>query len=417
MTQYRANQANIVPNNAQKDILIVEDDLDLVEVYRALLEADGWHVIATATCKDACLQLLGECVPGILVLDLGLPDCDGLEILETIRRGGIQIHVIVVSGCGNIPRALACVQAGAAEYIEKPIEPSHFLAAINKYYQLPTLQYPLFQQDVQESRGCAGQELSEKPLQPLATNPPQSQTIKPSPLSRSYFYVCTILIILALLGSEFAFLQYLEQQANERTEILQTHITRSLHTLERGSKSSTHELVTAITQSVQSLDRESQKELVNAIHTQQAFEDVIKAINNYKKTRRLSKANDFKVFYVAYFAKHYWHVKPDVFIAGLKKASIPQELVPKSGHALLEIKRAHVKLLKRVMRHIKNTKYKNDIVSKKDRKLNTYRIKGDLNYGSTKLPKKKKPQCISYLKQLITTYQLDDAFYQNKTSK
>lgn len=131
------------PAGKQKNIMVIEDDVDFMGIYRALLEADGWHVTTTTTCKDAGLKLISESVPDLVVLDLGLPDCDGLEILDTIRKGNIRTHVVVVSGCGEIDKAISSVRAGAAEFIEKPIEPPAFLEILNKLHARPVIRKAL----------------------------------------------------------------------------------------------------------------------------------------------------------------------------------------------------------------------------------------------------------------------------------
>lgn len=82
----------------------------------------GFTVQAAEDGKKA-VELIESFEPHVLLLDLKLPFTSGLEILEEIRRRGLPIVVIVVSGDGDIPEAVRAIKLGAYDYLRKPIDP------------------------------------------------------------------------------------------------------------------------------------------------------------------------------------------------------------------------------------------------------------------------------------------------------
>lgn len=405
MDRYDTNGLKTIPGKPQKNIMVVEDDLDLLGVYRGILEADAWTVMATTTCKDACLRLIAESAPDIIILDLGLPDCDGIEIIETIKKGGIHTHVIVVSGCGDIQRAVSCVHAGAAEFMEKPIDPENFLRIINRYHGTPT--HPHTQGD-RRSQSDSPTPLtpqiyptSPTSLAPITHHPAPPMETASQTSSRRNLYVFVAAIALISLAFEFVFMEYLEYQSKQRTETLQTLITQSIRALNTRSQQASDASMLHTDEIIE--------EFARAIKNSDASSDVVKAINKYKKKKKLSSANDFKKFYLTHFAIQYWHVTPEAFLQGLREANIPAKLMPGTPAELLAMKKTHIRLLTRFIRHLNATKYKKNVVPKEDRRINAYRIKGDIDYGGVIYGQKDKKKLIALLRKYITTLRLGSA--------
>lgn len=407
MAQYRDHGVNLAPKKQQKDIMIVEDDIDLLEIYRVILEKDSWNVISTTTCKDACLKLLGAHPPDVMVLDLGLPDCDGIEILETIHNGGIQTHVVVVSGCGDIQKAVSCVHAGAVEFIEKPIEPEKFLRIINKYHNVPTAKRIATDRDFRagppqkyqeqtypealESKSVAPQHYLPQNQLDLSQN--LLQKIESNVLSKSHFYAFIAFVLLVSLGVGYVSMEHLEDQSNRRTEALQKLLTQSVRSLEIGNEE---------------IQKEIRAEGNKKLQTEKKMM-AVQAINEYKKKKVLETPNDFKKFYLMYFSINYWHIKPEVFIQSLREARIPEKFIPGSSIHLIKMKRAHMRLLGRFIRHLKTTDYGDRVIPKKDRMLNSYRMSGDIDYGQISYAQKDKNRLIGQLEDLVATLQFGGA--------
>src|SRR5665647_819796 len=109
-------------------ILIVEDE-DVISSYiSTVLAANDFHYIKASKGKDAISMAASHC-PDLILLDLGLPDMDGLEVLKTIRQW-TGLPVIVVSARGHEREKVEALDLGADDYITKPFGTAELLARI-----------------------------------------------------------------------------------------------------------------------------------------------------------------------------------------------------------------------------------------------------------------------------------------------
>jgi two-component system KDP operon response regulator KdpE len=99
-------------------LLLVDDDDALQRALRIGLSARGYEVVAARTGTEGLTQAALE-RPDVVVLDLGLPDLDGLEVLRRLRQWS-SIPVIVLSAAGSESRKVAALDAGADDYVTKP---------------------------------------------------------------------------------------------------------------------------------------------------------------------------------------------------------------------------------------------------------------------------------------------------------
>jgi two-component system, OmpR family, KDP operon response regulator KdpE len=107
-------------------VLIVEDDPAIQEVLRFLAEANDMKVVATDTCGAAIRE--AQCGhPDLAIIDLGLPDRDGIEAIRSIRSWS-QLPIIVLSARTLESQKRAVLQAGADDYITKPFSAPELLA-------------------------------------------------------------------------------------------------------------------------------------------------------------------------------------------------------------------------------------------------------------------------------------------------
>jgi two-component system response regulator FixJ len=107
---------------------IVDDDESLRRALYRLLRSAGYNAITYGTATaviDAAPQL-----SGCLLLDLRMPDMDGLEAHARLVALGVRLPVIVVTGHGDVPTAVRAMKAGALDFIEKPIDEDRLLTAI-----------------------------------------------------------------------------------------------------------------------------------------------------------------------------------------------------------------------------------------------------------------------------------------------
>lgn len=110
------------------DILVIEDEPSLVRLLATALNAQG-YVVTTAMRGDEALARVAVDDPALILLDLGLPDVDGLQLLPQLKsRCGAQI--IVVSARSREEEKIAALDAGAEDYLTKPFGVAELLARL-----------------------------------------------------------------------------------------------------------------------------------------------------------------------------------------------------------------------------------------------------------------------------------------------
>jgi two-component system KDP operon response regulator KdpE len=110
-------------------ILIVDDEPPIRRFLRTSLAAQGYDIVEAASAQDALGQL-GRNRVDVLVLDLGLPDMDGLEVLKHIRESGSNVPVIVLTSRTNEPEKVKALDLGADDYVTKPFGIDELLARL-----------------------------------------------------------------------------------------------------------------------------------------------------------------------------------------------------------------------------------------------------------------------------------------------
>ncbi|MDX2465537.1 MAG: response regulator [Porticoccus sp.] len=110
-------------------ILIVEDDRPLARGLLTALRKQGYAVNHVENGKD-CLHVVATEVPDIVILDLGLPDMDGLKVLQQIRHQWDSLPVILLTARDSIDDKVAGLDCGADDYLAKPFEMTELLARL-----------------------------------------------------------------------------------------------------------------------------------------------------------------------------------------------------------------------------------------------------------------------------------------------
>jgi two-component system KDP operon response regulator KdpE len=109
-------------------VLVVDDEPQIRRFLRTSLSAHGYHMIEAACGKDAIVKMTTE-RPDIVILDLGLPDMDGLHIIHRVREWS-TIPIIVLSVRGRKDEKIAVLDGGADDYVTKPFNMGELLARI-----------------------------------------------------------------------------------------------------------------------------------------------------------------------------------------------------------------------------------------------------------------------------------------------
>ena len=115
-------------NTPRPTILIVEDETYILKVLKTLLEADAYRVLLAKNAAAAEMAVASH-MPDLILLDLGLPDQDGIVFLQELRRWS-QVPVIVVSARNLEQDKILALDNGADDYIAKPFSAPELLARI-----------------------------------------------------------------------------------------------------------------------------------------------------------------------------------------------------------------------------------------------------------------------------------------------
>jgi two-component system response regulator HydG len=110
-------------------LLVVDDDATFRETLAALLRDDGHHVETVGGAGDALPQL-AERSFHLLIVDLRMPEVDGLRLIETLRQRGETTPIMVISGFGTVESTVEALHAGADDVLTKPVEPDVLSARV-----------------------------------------------------------------------------------------------------------------------------------------------------------------------------------------------------------------------------------------------------------------------------------------------
>lgn len=109
-------------------VFILEDDVDVAAVFRRALEDHG-YAVERFSRRAELVRRLGKRVPDICLIDLGLPDGDGLSVVGHLLRD-LNVPTIIVTGRGELADRVVGLEVGADDYLVKPVEPRELIARI-----------------------------------------------------------------------------------------------------------------------------------------------------------------------------------------------------------------------------------------------------------------------------------------------
>ncbi len=116
-------------------VVVIEDEPQIRRFVRSALEAEGWQVHEADTAKKGLTEA-GTRKPDLLVLDLGLPDGDGLDVIRDVR-GWSAVPIIVLSARSDEADKIAALDAGADDYLTKPFGVGELLARVRANLRRP----------------------------------------------------------------------------------------------------------------------------------------------------------------------------------------------------------------------------------------------------------------------------------------
>jgi FixJ family two-component response regulator len=110
-------------------VYVVDDDVSLRESLQAMVAESGFHPEVFASAQEF-LKHSRQLLPGCLILDVSLPDLNGLEVQRLVGAGQEALPIVFITGHGDIPMTVEAMKAGAAEFLTKPFSPEALLAAV-----------------------------------------------------------------------------------------------------------------------------------------------------------------------------------------------------------------------------------------------------------------------------------------------
>ncbi|AWB92504.1 response regulator [Aeromicrobium chenweiae] len=121
------------------DVLVVDDDFMVAGIHARFVERiPGFVVAGTARTGAEALQMCADLAPGLLLLDVHLPDMSGLDVLQALRSSGSTVGVVMVTAERDAEAVSAALHGGAMQYLVKPFEFDDFAARMQRVHEALT---------------------------------------------------------------------------------------------------------------------------------------------------------------------------------------------------------------------------------------------------------------------------------------
>jgi len=113
-----------------RHVFIVDDDVQTLRAFARILHVEGFEVDTFHSASEFLKHPPSD-VPSCLVLDLKLPEIDGLQLQQLMRNARVDIPIIFISGYGDVPSTASAMRFGAVDFLEKPVEGARLLDAVS----------------------------------------------------------------------------------------------------------------------------------------------------------------------------------------------------------------------------------------------------------------------------------------------
>jgi len=113
-----------------EQVFVVDDDAGFRDSMRVLLESAGYHVAVYCNARTFLSDDPHD--GGCLISDIHMPEMGGLELQEELVRRGNELPVIIITGQGDVPRAVRAMKTGAIDFIEKPFDDDLMLQSVGR---------------------------------------------------------------------------------------------------------------------------------------------------------------------------------------------------------------------------------------------------------------------------------------------
>jgi FixJ family two-component response regulator len=115
-------------------VFLLDDEPGMLKALTRLLKAEGFTVQAFTSAKTFLESYRPE-TPGCLVLDVAMPELNGLELQEHLTRAGLLVPIVFLTGHGDIPMSVQAIKSGAVDFLTKPVKDADLLRAVRAALQ------------------------------------------------------------------------------------------------------------------------------------------------------------------------------------------------------------------------------------------------------------------------------------------
>jgi two-component system, cell cycle response regulator DivK len=122
-------------NDAQKWILIIDDDSRNIFALKAVLKAKGFICISAQSAAEGIQKLISESRIGIILLDMMMPEMDGYEAIPKLKELRPELPIVSVTAQAMVGDREKCLDAGADEYLAKPIDMDRMMFLLRQYLE------------------------------------------------------------------------------------------------------------------------------------------------------------------------------------------------------------------------------------------------------------------------------------------
>lgn len=120
-----------------RPVILVDDDAQVLASLTALIEALG-HEVERYESGDALLDAAIDLSGRLIFLDIRMPGKDGMDILREIRKHTDRVHIVMMTGHGDVPLAVQAMKDGANDFLEKPFSVDQITAVLNRAFASET---------------------------------------------------------------------------------------------------------------------------------------------------------------------------------------------------------------------------------------------------------------------------------------
>jgi FixJ family two-component response regulator len=110
---------------------LIDDDPGVLKALSRIVRTAGYETVSYSSPREF-LQAHDPSMPGCAILDLTMPELDGLELQQRLARAGDQLPIIFLSGHADVPASVRAMKAGAVDFLVKPVDRDRLLSAIEQ---------------------------------------------------------------------------------------------------------------------------------------------------------------------------------------------------------------------------------------------------------------------------------------------